>query len=97
MKGRGEGGGVPKMGRRITQNLGGGVPKMGGGSEIEGGGPETGESPKIWGGSPKLGGGSPKLGGGFHFFWGVLSFCIPRILSSRSQTNVYKKRGGRKG
>lgn len=27
-----------------------------------------------------------------HFFWGVLSFCMPRILSSNSATNTYERR-----
>lgn len=79
-----------------------GVPKMSGGPQ-NGGGPQWGGAPKWglrdpqnWegpqnrgrGGLPKNGGGSPKIVGGGHFFWGVFSFCIPRILSSRSQTNA---------
>lgn len=28
-------------------------------------------------------------GGGHHFFWGVLSFCIPRILSRSSVTKSF--------
>lgn len=38
--------------------------------------------------------GGPQSGGGGHFFWGVLSFCIPRIFSSRSPTNAWGGRGG---
>ena len=30
----------------------------------------------------------------FYFFWGVLSFCMPRILSSSSDTKSYGKRRG---
>lgn len=31
-----------------------------------------------------------------HFFWGVESFCIPRILSSNSEMKSYGETGGTK-
>lgn len=34
--------------------------------------------------------------GRHHFFWGVESFCIPRILLSSSETKSYRETGGTK-